>query len=272
MARIAATSDLHFDTQGYLTAPSKVRSLVEAMIASRPDAIVVAGDIGHPLRNYAQCLDLFTGCGVPVGVVAGNHDVWRDESYDSRSLMEEVLPAVSRQRGCRWLERDAIVVGSTAIVGSMAWYDYSAAEPSLGLDAGYFEDAKPRISNDALWVDWPWSDPEVADSLRSNLCATLEGLEVDPAIRRVVVTTHVPVFEQQMLRNPNNHAWSVANAYFGNLRTGRMIARFPKVRAVISGHLHTSLQAVVDRPGMPSLQTVVIGSDYGSPTWIILDV
>ena len=272
MTRIAVTSDLHFDANGYLTPPSKVRSVVEAMLASGAEALVVAGDIGHPFTNFCRCLDLFAGREVPVGVVAGNHDVWRDEHHDSRSLWEELLPLASRQRGCYWLERDRIVLGSTAIVGCMAWYDYSAAEPSLGLDQKFFADAKPRISNDALWIDWGWSDPEVADMLRVGLENTLEALERDDSIKRVVVVTHVPVFEQQLLRNPNNYAWSVANAYFGNLRTGQAIARFPKVRVVISGHLHTSLESSVHREGMGDIQTVVIGSDYGEPSWALVDV
>ncbi len=271
MPRIAATSDLHFDANGQLTAPAKVRAVLDAMVASGADAIIVAGDIGHPLANYCQCLDLFAGCRIPVGVVAGNHDVWRDQDHDSQRLLEEVLPIVSRQRGCRWLEQDRIVIGSTAIVGSMVWYDYSGAE-SLGLEPSYFADAKPRISNDALWVDWVWSDPEAAGMLRMGLRATLEDLERDDSIRRVVVVTHVPVFEGQMLRNPDNFAWSVANAYFGNLRTGRVIARFPKVRVVISGHLHTSRTTTVSRTPMADIHAIVVGSDYGDPDWVLVDV
>lgn len=271
MPRIAVTSDLHFDSNGQLTPPSKVRAVVDAMVASGADAIVVAGDIGHPLANYCQCLDLFADCRIPVGVVPGNHDVWRDEHHDSRSLLEEVLPIASRQRGCHWLEQDRIVIGTTAIVGSMVWYDYSAAE-ALGLEPSYFADAKPRISNDALWVDWVWSDPETAGMLRMGLRATLGELERDASIRRVVVVTHVPVFEEQMLRNPDNFAWSVANAYFGNLRTGRAIMRFPKVRVVVSGHLHTSLEAAVSRSPMADIQALVVGSDYGAPDWVLVDV
>jgi predicted phosphohydrolase len=271
MPRIAATSDLHFDANGQLTAPAKVRAVVDAMVASGADAIVVAGDIGHPLANYRGCLDLFADCRIPVGVVAGNHDVWRDQHHDSRSLLEEVLPVASRQRGCHWLEQDRIVIGSTAIVGSMVWYDYSGAE-SLGLEPSYFADAKPRISNDALWVDWVWSDPEAAGMLRIGLRTTLEELERDASIHRVVVVTHVPVFEGQMLRNPDNFAWSVANAYFGNLRTGRAIARFPKVRVVISGHIHTSLTTTVSRTHMADIHAFVVGSDYGDPDWVLVDV
>lgn len=272
MTRIAATSDLHFDSRGFLTSPSKVQSIVEAMVSSGADAIVLAGDLGHPLSNFRRCLDLFAGSSIPVGVVAGNHDVWRDEHHDSRELWQEILPTVSRQRGCRWLERDRIVVGSTAIVGSMAWYDYSAAEPSLGFDTRFFADAKPRISNDSLWIDWEWSDPEVAAMLAHDLKRELDTLNEDDSVDRVVVVTHVPVFEQQLLRNPDNYAWSIANAYFGNLVTGSMIAGYRKVRLVVSGHLHANLDGVVLREGMPDIRATVVGSDYGKPAWVMLEV
>jgi hypothetical protein len=100
----------------------------------------------------------------------------------------------------------------------------------------------------------------------------LERLEADRNIDRVVVATHVPVFEEQIRRDPTNIAWSIANAYFGNLTMGRAIARFPKVRAVVSGHLHTSIRALVKRQRMPEIHACVIGSDYGSPTWLMLEM
>jgi 3',5'-cyclic AMP phosphodiesterase CpdA len=272
MPRLAATSDLHFDSTGMLTTPAKVYRIARQAKRSGADAIVLAGDLGHPLKNFSGCLDAFIGAHAPVGVVAGNHDVWRDEVHSSQALWDNVLPIVSRQRGLHWLERDTMRVGDVAIVGSMVWYDYSAAEECLGLDPAYYASVKPRITNDALWVDWPWSDAEVADDLRERLVENLEECQRDRSISKVVVVTHVPVFEQQMLRNPNNFAWSVANAYFGNLRTGREIARFSKVHAVISGHLHTSIESTVPRSGMPDLRTYVIGSDYGEPVWVLIDV
>lgn len=272
MPRIAVTSDLHFDVHEHLTPPEKVRTLVGAMVHSGADALVIAGDIGHPLRNFVGALDMFTRCGLPVGVVAGNHDVWQDEGHDSGDLWDEILPSASRARGFSWLERDTIVLGSTAIVGSMVWYDYSAAEPTLGLDDEFFANAKSKISNDALWIDWDRSDIELAGELRDGLARRLEAIERDSSIDRVLVVTHVPVFEQQMLRNPANYQWSVANAYFGNLRTGNVISQYPKVRTVVSGHLHASLRASIPRKRMSDIQALVIGSDYGEPTWVVVDM
>ncbi len=272
MVRIAATSDLHFDLSRALTAPERVAGIVEAMRGSEADAIVVAGDIGHPFANFSGCLDAFSGVEVPVGVVAGNHDVWRDEDFDSRSLWERALPQAAAERGLRWLESEPLIVGHVGIVGTMAWYDYSAADPSLVVPDNYYAAIKSRISNDAHWIDWSWSDIEMARMLRDRLADQLDLLDRNPAVDRVVVATHVPLFEEQLLRNPDNFAWSVANAYFGNLETGRVVSAFPKVRVVISGHLHTTRTAVVHRRRNPDIQALVIGSDYGEPAWVQVDL
>jgi predicted MPP superfamily phosphohydrolase len=272
MLKIAFTSDLHFDVTGSLTPAEEIRRVLGEVAASGADALVVAGDVGHPLTNFRQCLDVLVGRAPHVGVVAGNHDVWRDEHHSSRELWESSLPAETRERGLYWLEQDAIVLERVAIIGTMAWYDYSAAEPALGRDAAYYAAIKPQVSNDAHWIDWPWTDVEFARHLREQLLVRLERLEADRNIDRVVIATHVPVFEQQMRRDPSNLAWGIANAYFGNLATGEVIARFPKVRAVVSGHLHTNIRALVKRPRGAEIHACVVGSDYGSPSWLILEM
>ncbi len=272
MVRIAATSDLHFDPSHLLTPPERITHVVEAMRRSKADALVVAGDIGHPLANFTACLDLFRSSQVPVGIVAGNHDVWRDEQFSSQRLWEHALPTATTQRGFVWLERRPIIVGRVGIVGTMAWYDYSAAEPSLVVPDNYYAAIKPRISNDAHWIDWTWSDPEFAAILRERLVVQLDRLERNPRIDRIVVVTHVPLFEEQIVRNADNFVWSLATAYFGNLDTGRVVSAFPKVRVVVSGHLHTSRTTVVPRRRSPDIQALVIGSDYGDPAWVQVDL
>jgi hypothetical protein len=272
MPRIAITSDLHYDASGALTPPDAVERMLDAVGERAPDALIVAGDIGHPFANFRGCLDLLRRRFARVGIVAGNHDVWRSESLGSEQLWRQELPAAASARGIVWLERDALRMGSLAVAGSTAWYDYSAAEPSLGKDDAFFAKVKPQLSNDAYWIDWPMSDVEMAAELRAGLCARLEALESNPTVEQVLVVTHVPVLEQQLRRNPSDFAWSVANAYFGNLRTGREILRFAKVTHVVSGHTHFAMQAAVARPGMPDIDARVVGSDYGAPGFVLLEI
>ncbi|MCU0627232.1 MAG: DNA repair exonuclease [Gemmatimonadaceae bacterium] len=97
--RVAHLADLHIGFRQYVrTAPGgmnqrevdvgrAVARAIDAVLAERPDAVVVAGDVFHQVRpsNPAivfavqQFLKLRTGLGpdVPIVVIAGNHDLPR---------------------------------------------------------------------------------------------------------------------------------------------------------------------------------------------------
>ena len=55
--RLAVTSDLHFDFGGALTPPEKIEELVLLIVESKPDAVVLAGDIAA----FEACLAEFKG-------------------------------------------------------------------------------------------------------------------------------------------------------------------------------------------------------------------
>jgi len=273
MARIAVTADIHFDPSGYHTPPEDVRDLAARMRAQCPDAIVLGGDLGHPSKSFAGCLAAFSGSSVPVAVLAGNHDVWRDErGWSSRELWLRRLPRLTEEAGLVWLESTTLRLGEVAIVGSLAWYDYSAAPTSLPYPAEYYADIKASLNNDGRWIDWPWSDLELSAALRAGLVGRLEGLETDAGVRSVLLVTHVPLFEEQIVRKPGDRRWELSNAYFGNLRTGQAVLRFSKLAQVISGHTHFGKRALVQRPPLPDLPVSVVGSDYGSPAFEMVEL
>src|SRR5208282_3843603 len=110
------------DAAGHLTEPAAVASLVEEIRASEPAAIVLAGDVGHPLDNFRRCIAAFRSLPCPVAVLAGNHDVWRDDAgLGSRELWEHGLADATREAGAVWLEDGELRLGDVAIVGSLAW-------------------------------------------------------------------------------------------------------------------------------------------------------
>lgn len=273
MARIVVTSDLHFDPDGRLTRPEAVTQLAAQIVEMHPDAVVLAGDLGHPLANFVACLDTFRSVDAPIGVLAGNHDVWHDPAgAGSRELWEIRLSEAVRLAGMYWLEDDILRAGDTAIVGSLAWYDYTAAPEPLRYDDEHYARIKAQLNADADWIDWPWSDVEFAGKLREGFRARLARAQRDASVGIIVVVTHVPVFEAQMTRRPGDHRWELSNAYFGNLTTGEVVARFRKVRAVVSGHTHCGRSEVVERPGLRSIETHVVASDYGRPSFVVVEV
>jgi hypothetical protein len=171
-----------------------------------------------------------------------------------------------------WLEEEVWREGGVVVAGTLAWYDYSAADTQfLGFLPAFFTEAKQYLNNDASFIDWPWSDPEVATRLGDACCARLEALERDSTVEAVLLVTHVPLFEPQLLRRPEDPRWGLSNAFFGNLSLGQRVLACTKVRAVVSGHTHTGRSGWVtrpERPDLPPLPVSVVPSNYGAPAYI----
>jgi hypothetical protein len=51
--------------------------------------------------------------------------------YAVNKMALEMLPKAVRDAGAVWLEGDAIVHGEIAVAGTIAWYDYSAADDGI---------------------------------------------------------------------------------------------------------------------------------------------
>jgi 3',5'-cyclic AMP phosphodiesterase CpdA len=263
--KVAFTSDLHLP----ITKAERIDSLAREVAGFGPDALVVAGDLAESHADLVRCLEVLRGrVGCPVWVLAGNHDLWARPPYDSHRLWRERVPEAVAEAGCRWLEGTAFVAGDTAVAGTIAWYDYSAADPTVKATALEFAQKKMTYNADALRIDWAWSDPEFADRVSKPFLSTLDSLEADPAVRRVVAVTHVPLLEEQMCRDSGNPDWAFSNAYFGNLTLGRRVLERRKVSHVISGHTHVGRQARVERPAAGPVEAVVLASDYEEPVWL----
>lgn len=217
--RIAVTSDLHLPKT-----PTEVIEGVAAEIAAfAPDAVVLAGDLGESSADFEPCLALFQRLACPVLVLAGNHDVFPDRS-SSRQLWQHVLPEAVRRLGFHWLEDGPLVRGSVAVAGTIAWYDYSAADPAVGASPRDFAREKRYFSPDNR-IDWPWTDQEFAAQIGKDFLGVLDRLEADAAVRQVVVATHMPILDCQILPWPANPDWGFMRAYFGNLTLGKEVVR-----------------------------------------------
>lgn len=270
MTRVVVTSDLHLG----ITTKDQIRFLRDRIAAEMPDITVLAGDIGERLPNVERCLRLFSDLPGQVTVLAGNHDVWARDGCHSRELLERDLPHAARDAGALWLEDATWRKDSLAVVGSLAWYDYSAADPALPpMPAERYAAIKGRYNMDAHLVDWPESDGEIARRLGDALCARLDQLDADPAVRAILVATHVPLVEAQMCRKPGDLRWGTSTAYFGNLTLGLRVLAYPKVAAIVSGHTHIGRHATMAHPANPDreVQASVVPSDYGNPAYIVVD-
>jgi hypothetical protein len=170
-----------------------------------------------------------------------------------------------------WLEESTLWLDNVAVVGSLVWYDYSAADPTLPHTGQEYPLLKKALNNDARYIDWPWTDQEFAGRLGEGLSKRLEAVEAESRAEAVLVATHVPICEEQMVRKPHDSNWGIQNAFFGNLTVGRQVLAMPKVRAIVSGHTHLGRQADITRPDMPMVRTAVNPSDYGVSAYLVID-
>ncbi|MBF6590779.1 MAG: metallophosphoesterase [Ktedonobacterales bacterium] len=272
MARMIVTSDLHLG----ITPRETLVALAERIASEDPIFTILAGDIGEGLANFVACLDIFSHLPGEVAVLTGNHDIWAREGHTNEELWGRALPEAVRAAGMLWLEDAVWRSGAVAVVGSLAWYDYSAADASLpAYPPEYFATHKAAYNWDGRFVTWLTSDVAFAQRLGDGLCARLAEVEADPVIRAVLVVTHVPLFEAQMLRKPHDSRWSMGNAYFGNLTLGRrVLATSGKVGRVVSGHTHVGRAGAVPRPEDPARPPVlvnVLASDYRAPVSMTID-
>jgi predicted phosphohydrolase len=282
--RILITADLHYR-------PSQRAAFVafaDWVHAQQPDCLVIAGDVGHPLRLFRRSLQLFTGLDCPKLLLAGNHDLYRGE-LDSRTLWEQALPEATREEGFVWLE-DVVIrlpldgapksdfsaeVGlrlpHIAIVGTMGWYDYSSRAPHLELDNAALRAVKRLVNHDADYIDWPWSDVAMARYLGRRFAGRLRSAADDPAVSQVLVVTHVPIFEQAVPDYPESEFWSLLRASMGNFTLGELVRRMPKVTHVVSGHIHRAGCWIV--PGnFGPIDFRLVGSQKAAPRAVILDL
>jgi 3',5'-cyclic AMP phosphodiesterase CpdA len=282
--RILITADLHYR-------PSHREAFVafaDWVQAQQPDCLVIAGDIGHPLRLFRRALQLFAGLDCPRLLLAGNHDVYRGEA-DSRTLWEQALPEATREEGFVWLEDEIVrlplcgaqksdfseeigfLARRIAVVGTMGWYDYSSRAPHLDLDDAALRTMKRLVNHDADFIDWPWSDVAMARYLGRRFAGRLRSAADDPAVSQVIVVTHIPIFEQAVPDHPESEFWSLLRASMGNFTLGELVRRMPKVTHVVSGHIHRAGCWTVPGEFGP-IDFRLVGSQKAAPRAVVLDL
>src|SRR4051794_41160815 len=133
--RVLLTADLHYN---HARSHPLAIELIDTLNRTGGDVLVIVGDTavadGDTLE---QCLSRVTFTG-PKLFVAGNHELWttRDDSY---AIFTDELPRRVRALGWHWLETDPFVAADIAFVGSVGWYDYSFAQPSLDIPRRFYE-------------------------------------------------------------------------------------------------------------------------------------
>lgn len=260
--RIIVTADTHYHPQWHRI----LRDFVNEIALASPDCVVHCGDVGEDLSGYRAMLDLLRGLGVPCLVLTGNHDLWAEPQASSAEKWAN-LPTITREHRAIWLEGENWTRAGLAICGTNGWYDYSARDPSLSFSPDDYARFKRQYIVDGERIDWDWTDEEFSELIGAAFEQRLAALQDDPAVRDIMVATHVPPFEAALLRKPGDIRWNTSSAYFGNLTLGERIARYDKVRYVVSGHTHTGMIGQIG-----AIDMRVLSADYGRPDYEIYDL
>lgn len=290
--RLLVTADLHYN---HWRSRVLADELIERMNGVEADALLVVGDTA-PAESVelSGCLARFRFDG-PRLFVAGNHELWTRRG-DSLALLESVLPRRLEELGWQDVQHEPYVTGDgrVAVVGSVGWYDYSFAEPALGVPRRFYEhkvspaaaeqlgelahlvegatDIPPAAMsflarwNDGRFVKLGRSDEAFLEELLAKLRGQLEAL-ADVA-HVVAAVHHLPFAELLPPNRPAGGAqWAFARAFLGSTRIGQVLQAFSNVRTVVCGHSHFPTEARVGQ-----IHAINIGSGYRSKVFRVLEV
>lgn len=130
--RLIAIADLHYDADAH----ERMRDLARMINREGGDVLVVAGDccaegpalLGEVLGHFED----FPGERL---MVPGNHDLWEDHPpFSTEQVYRETIPGIASEHGFHCLDRGARIVGDTAFVGVMGWYDYGMCQREAPTD------------------------------------------------------------------------------------------------------------------------------------------
>jgi hypothetical protein len=285
--RLLVTADLHFN---HRVSRPLAEQVIGEMNAAGGDGVLVIGDTAvADADSLEQCLSLFNTRG-PKLFLAGNHELWtqRDDSY---AVFMTELPRRIRALGWHWLEGDPFVFGDAAVVGSVGWYDYSFAQPTLGIPRRFYErkvspgaaerleefagllSVADDISDTAREVVARWNDGRFVKLGRSDdaflgerLADLRRSLEAVSGAERVVAAVHHLPF-RELLPPSRNAQWDFTKAYLGSERIGELLLQFPNVTRVFCGHSHLAREATVG-----PVRAVNIGSGYRWKTFLPVEL
>lgn len=284
--RLLVTADLHYN---HPRSRKLADELIERMNAESADVLLLVGDTAAADGDALErCLARFTFAG-PRLFVAGNHELWT-EGDDSYAIYQTRLPSRLAALGWRWLEAEPFVVGDVGIVGSVGWYDYSFAQPSLGIPRRFYaskispgaaerfaefapllqdaDDLSPAAReivarwNDGRYVKLHRTDEGFLHELLEKLQTQLQSLA---PVRQVIAAVHHLPF-RQLLPPPHNAQWDFAKAYLGSEAIGQTLLRHPNVTHVLCGHSHLPMELDVG-----PIHCINIGSGYRWKTHRVID-
>lgn len=231
--KIGVLSDLHADTNSKALREGETFSslLSELLKEKEVDLLLLAGDnTGEAEASHVLNQEIENKSGVPVLFVPGNHDLWsrtngrKDTEKLYRELTEKPESLIGKPR---------ILSDEWAVAGTGGWYDYGYADHKK-YTIEEFEKKHFRFAhwNDAHYVHWKKSDPEIAEEMYVQLQQDLHSV----GSRKIILMTHIVTHPDFVVPLPNK-MYSYFNAFLGSTSYEKLYQDFP-IHYSIMGHVH----------------------------------
>ncbi|MBI2193119.1 MAG: metallophosphoesterase [Planctomycetes bacterium] len=257
MPKLAWTADIHLN----FLSRKGIDQLCTDLLSTRPDAVLLGGDISEADRLVRDLADLEARLQTPTYFVLGNHDFYRGCITETRAAVSALA---RRAQFLHYLPDTGVVEISptVALVGVDGWGDArfgnTLHSPVILNDFLHIQEIK-TLSASARRLFFQALGDEEAQRIRTSLAAALDRYP------RILLLTHVPPFRES--------AWHQGRIsdddylpYFSCKAVGDVILELlrgvPEARlTVLCGHTHSPGEA---RP-LPNVHVRTCASDYGMP-------
>ena len=267
--RLLALSDLHrevwYRPQTWYEGKSDPFPTFD-LAYSRPDAVLLAGDIDVGTRAVAWAQEAFAG--LPVIYVHGNHEAYGGDVY---RLHAELTAAASASANVHFLQRRALVLDDVRVLGASLWTDFNVHGSdrygaALQDAARYMNDYRRiRVADEADRL----LTPEDTARWHGEDLAWLKARLLEPFPGKTVVITHMAPSLRSV---PEQFRGSPLSAAFAS-DLEDLVAR---VDVWIHGHTHSSAdyrigdaRVVVNPLGYPLREDVPENPDF-NPNLIVV--
>jgi hypothetical protein len=187
-------------------------------------------------------LAVLTEPGWPVGVLFGNHDLWVPDPKPGTAweILERFCDAADAN-GAVPLDRRAMAVGDTWIVGSGCWYDYSLGSALWSNTQYSMKKLNGLVVQDLEYVDFDMADSDVCAALLRRLDLILKTI---PSNSEIVAASHMCALPGSLPKSDATRDLFL-NAFWGSKAIGALLATHG-IRTHFHGHVHSSRRHVPD--------------------------
>jgi len=229
--RVAATGDLHYFSP---FGTSEIKKLAEGFLASKPDLILLAGDLTSSgrIREFEGALRHFDRVDAKKYAVLGNHDLWTIDGKESHSMHLREIYHVAERHGVKILDGSFVKLNDErgedwAVIGCTGWYDYTfAPKPDPKLiwwnDWSYLPEPLRKCSEEEMTAI---EVKKLSDSLQMTQGYSHRLVVLHCAPSKATVQTHNPLFRRTL-------------GFMGSTKLGDALASSGQIEAVFHGHAH----------------------------------